>query len=176
MSRIHPQVYIVVQWNVENTEKFFLLNYRCHFLIFDMVKLLVNHIGKRWMIKVERKYLTKEEVDNRAIEAKGMTLEDLSVKGYISSKKSSFCDAFENWFGKQPDNECKPDIEEAGVELKTTPFKRMKNNKYSVKERLVLNMINYHDLIHEDFDTSRFLKKNGTLEIAFYENELHTMP
>ncbi|WP_311741331.1 hypothetical protein [Staphylococcus pseudintermedius] len=41
-----------------------------------MVKLLVNHIGKRWMIKVERKYLTKEEVDNRAIEAKGMTLED----------------------------------------------------------------------------------------------------
>lgn len=126
MSRIHPQVYIVVQWNVENTEEFFLLNYRCHFLIFDMVKLLVNHIGKRWMIKVERKYLTKEEVDNRAIEAKGMTLEDLSVKGYISSKKSSFCDAFENWFGKQPDNECKPDIEEAGVELKTTPFKRMK--------------------------------------------------
>lgn len=123
------------------------------------------------MIKVERKYLTKEEVHNRAIEAKGMTLEDLSVKGYVSSKKSSFGDAFENWFGKQPDNESKPDMEEAGVELKATPFKRMKNNKYSAKERLVLNMINYHDLIHEDFDTSRFLKKNGTLEIAFYENE-----
>ncbi|WP_242439334.1 MutH/Sau3AI family endonuclease [Staphylococcus delphini] len=120
---------------------------------------------------MERKYFTKEEVHNRTIEAKGMTLEDLSVKGYVSSKESSFGDAFENWFGKQPDNECKPDMEEAGVELKATPFKRMKNNKYSAKERLVLNMINYHDLIHEDFDTSRFLKKNGTLEIAFYENE-----
>ncbi|WP_169710780.1 Sau3AI family type II restriction endonuclease [Staphylococcus lutrae] len=123
------------------------------------------------VFELERQYLTKEEVHNRAIEAKGMTLEELSVKGYVKSKKSSFGDAFENWFGKSPDNESKPDMEEAGVELKATPFKKVKNNKYSAKERLVLNMINYHDLIDERFDTSHFLMKNGTLEIAFYENE-----
>lgn len=123
------------------------------------------------MFNLERQYLTKEEVHNRAIEAKGMTLEDLSMKGYVSSKKSSFGDAFENWFGKQPDNESKPDMVEAGVELKATPFRRVKNNKYSAKERLVLNMINYHDLINENFENSHFLSKNGVLEIAFYEND-----
>lgn len=47
MSRMHTQVCTVeVRWNVENTGKFFLSNYRNHFLIFDMVKLLVNNIGK----------------------------------------------------------------------------------------------------------------------------------
>ncbi|MEK4560601.1 Sau3AI family type II restriction endonuclease [Staphylococcus sp. FSL K6-3157] len=116
-------------------------------------------------------YKTKEEVHNRAKDAVGMTLKELSLNGYVKSTKSSMGDAFENWFGKQPDSESKPDMEEAGVELKATPFKKIKNNKYSAKERLVLNMINYNDLIKEEFETSHFLFKNNTIEIAFYEHD-----
>ena len=37
--------------------------------------------------------------------------------------KSSVGDAFESWFGKTKDSESRPDMEEAGVELKATPLK-----------------------------------------------------
>lgn len=119
---------------------------------------------------MEEKYKTKEEVHNRALEVVGLSLDELSVEGYNHSKKSSFGDAFENWFGKLPDSESKPDLEEAGVELKVTPFKKLKSGKFSAKERLVLNLINYNDLVHESFETSKFLHKNRTIELAFYEN------
>lgn len=120
---------------------------------------------------MSREYKTKEEVHNRAKEAVGVTLQEMSLNGYVKSTKSSFGDAFENWFGKQPDSESKPDMEEAGVELKATPFKKVRGNEYSAKERLVLNMINYNDIINETFEDSHFLYKNGTLEIAFYEHD-----
>ncbi|MBF7030180.1 Sau3AI family type II restriction endonuclease [Staphylococcus kloosii] len=115
-------------------------------------------------------YFTKEEVHNRAKDAVGITLKQMSKDGIVKSTKSSMGDAFENWFGKRPDIESKPDMEEAGVELKATPFKKIKNNMYSAKERLVLNMINYNNVINEDFETSHFLYKNNTIEIAFYEH------
>lgn len=41
-------------------------------------------------------------------------------------------------------------MEEAGVELKATPFKKLKSGKYSAKERLVLNIINYEKVAHEN--------------------------
>ena len=46
---------------------------------------------------------------------------------------------------------------EAGVELKATPFKKLKNGKYSSKERLVLNIINYEKVANENFETSSFI-------------------
>ena len=36
-----------------------------------------------------------------------------------------------------------PDFEDAGIELKVTPYKKNKDNSLSAKERLVLNIINY---------------------------------
>lgn len=60
-------------------------------------------------------------------------------------------------------------MEEAEVELKATPFKKLKNGKFSAKERLVLNIINYNNIVNETFIDSHFLYKNGKIEIAFYE-------
>ena len=39
-----------------------------------------------------------------------------------------------------------PDIENLGIELKTTPFKRNKNGTISAKERLVLTIINCYEM------------------------------
>lgn len=50
-------------------------------------------------------------------------------------------------------------MEEAGVELKATPFKKLKSGKYSAKERLVLNIINYEKVAEEQFEESSFLYK-----------------
>ena len=34
---------------------------------------------------------------------------------------------------------------------------------------MVLNIINYEKVVHEKFETSSFLNKNNTIELAFYE-------
>ncbi|PTK72811.1 Sau3AI family type II restriction endonuclease [Staphylococcus haemolyticus] len=114
-------------------------------------------------------YKTKEAVHNRAKEAVGKTLKELNNGAPINQYKNSVGDAFEAWFGKTKDSDSKPDMEEAGVELKATPFKKLKSSKYSAKERLVLNIINYEKVAEEQFEESTFLYKNGTIELAFYE-------
>lgn len=114
-------------------------------------------------------YKTKQEVHNRAKEAVGKSLKELNGGKSITGTKSSAGDAFEAWFGKQKDNDSRPDMEEAGVELKATPIKKLKNGQYSSKERLVLNIINYEKVAEERFEDSSFLYKNGTIELAFYE-------
>ena len=114
-------------------------------------------------------YKTKQQVHNRAKEAVGKTLKELNGGNPITGTKSSAGDAFEAWYGKQKDNDSKPDMEDAGVELKATPIKKLKNGQYSAKERLVLNIINYEKVAEESFEESSFLNKNGTIELAFYE-------
>ena len=114
-------------------------------------------------------YKTKQQVHNRAREAVGKTLMELNGGVSVTKTKSSAGDAFEKWFGKQKDSDSKPDMEEAGVELKATPIKRLKSGQYSSKERLVLNIINYEKVAEETFEKSSFLNKNGTIELAFYE-------
>ncbi|HJG68224.1 DNA mismatch repair protein MutH [Staphylococcus cohnii] len=116
-------------------------------------------------------YKTKQQVHNRAKEAVGKTLMELNDGIPISGTKSSAGDAFETWFGKQKDSDSRPDMEEAGVELKATPIKKLKNGQYSSKERLVLNIINYDKVVKENFEESSFLNKNGTIELAFYEHD-----
>jgi len=116
------------------------------------------------------KYCTKEEVHNRALQARGKTvLEINNNKHFGESNKSSIGDAWEAWFGKAKDSDKDPDMREAGVELKATPIKRNKNGTISAKERLVLNIINYEEVVLESFENSHFLYKNGTIELAFYE-------
>lgn len=111
-----------------------------------------------------------EEVHNHAKKAVGKTVYEINGNQSVSGSKSSVGAAFERWFGKEPDNSSSPDIPEVGVELKATPFKQLiKSRKYSAKERLVLNIINYHEIVNETFEESHFLYKNGIMEIAFYE-------
>lgn len=74
----------------------------------------------------------------------------------------------EFYFLYKPNSIAAPDFEEAGVELKVTPIKRNANNTYSAKERLVLNIINYHQLVSESFEMSAFWKKNNLLLLILY--------
>lgn len=115
-------------------------------------------------------------VHNRALEAVGKSLQELNngVSLMNASHKSGAGDAFEAWFGKTKDSESEPDLPEAGVELKATPIKKnggRSKYEYSAKERLVLNIINYEEVVKESFENSHFLHKNGCVELAFYEHE-----
>ncbi len=76
-------------------------------------------------------------------------------------------------FKYEPNSDRNPDFEEAGVELKVTPHKRLKSGKLSAKERLVLNIINYEKIVEEDFETSSFWLKNQLILLIhyLYEND-----
>lgn len=81
----------------------------------------------------------------------------------------------ENYFGKTLDNKSEPDFllidmeQEEAMELKVTPVKKIKSGRYSAKERLVLNMIDYVKEINYDFYSSSFYTKCKHMSIVFYE-------
>ena len=60
------------------------------------------------------------------------------------------------------------DFSEAGVELKCTPLKTIKDGSMVSKERLVLNIINYLEEYGKSFETSSFTHKNALLLLMFY--------
>ena len=72
------------------------------------------------------------------------------------------------YFGYEPNSDAEPDFIEAGIELKSSPLKTLKNGEFRSKERLVLNIINYLEVHKEEFETSSFWKKNAHLLLVFY--------
>lgn len=72
------------------------------------------------------------------------------------------------YFFYNPNSDAKPDFPEIGLELKASPLKLLLNGEYRSKERLVLNIINYLEVINEDFLNSSFWKKNAHLLLIFY--------
>ena len=75
--------------------------------------------------------------------------------------KGSFGTMLERYYyGIDPGNQpCSPDFKEAGVELKTNALEKRKRG-VSAKERLVLQMIDYDNIINESFESSCFMMKS----------------
>lgn len=74
----------------------------------------------------------------------------------------------EFYFHYKPNSDAEPDFPIAKLELKSSPLKRLKNNEYRSKERLVLNIINYVNVVNQKFENSDFLKKNANILLIFY--------
>jgi len=75
------------------------------------------------------------------------------------------------YFGYKPNSNPNPDFPEAGVELKTTPIKKIAKGFVS-KERLVFNIIDFEKEYKLSFKESSFWKKNGLLLLIFYLYEI----
>lgn len=61
-----------------------------------------------------------------------------------------------------------PDFREAGLELKATGLKKTKSGELQIKERLVCDMIDYCEVVNEDFETSLFYLKCRIMLLIFY--------
>src|SRR5690606_30893408 len=81
----------------------------------------------------------------------------------------------ELYFKYKPNSEAQPDFPEAGIELKTTPLKKISKGLVS-KERLVFNIINYMQEHREVFRSSSFWKKNSELLLMFYLHDREKVP
>ncbi len=100
----------------------------------------------------------------------GKTLRDYVWDGYkVKKGKGSLGQMVENiYFLLETNNYAGADFSEAGMELKCTPLKKSKQNEYLIKERLSCNMINYCDVVNEDFEHSHFYLKCQLMLLLFY--------
>jgi DNA mismatch repair protein MutH len=97
---------------------------------------------------------------------------DSLVSYHNYSGKGNFGQVLEKYyFGYNPNSNSQADFFEIGVELKTSPLKRLKNNEYRAKERMVLNIINYNEVVNQIFENSDFWKKNRSILMIFYEHQ-----
>ena len=100
----------------------------------------------------------------------GNTLRDFVWDGYTPKKgKGSLGQMVENiYFLLETNNYAGADFSEAGMELKCTPLRKSKQDEYLIKERLVCNMINYCDVVKDDFEHSHFYLKCQLMLLLFY--------
>lgn len=114
----------------------------------QQIRLIVNNsIGKTVADFMSKEVLSFESEDNKG------GLGQL-VEKYI--------------FNMNNNSESEADFVDAGIELKVTPYKKLKNNQLSAKERLVLNIIDYNTEYANSFKTSHFWNKNKKLQILWY--------
>lgn len=98
------------------------------------------------------------------------TLREFVWEGYEPKRgKGSLGQMVENiYFFLETNSNPSSDFSEAGMELKCTPLKKSKQDKYLIKERLVCNMINYCEVVKEDFEHSHFYLKCQLMLLLFY--------
>ena len=123
------------------------------------MKLLYNPNEKNSIIEYAKKLKGKSlrkvcDIDSIRNDRKG--------KGHFGQILEEF------YFFYKPNSDSEPDFPIAKLELKSSPLKKLKNDEYRSKERLVLNMINYVNVVNQNFENSDFIKKNASILLIFY--------
>ena len=101
----------------------------------------------------------------------GHTLREFAPADYIEQGggKGSLGQMVEElYFLMENNSRPEADFAEAGMELKCTPLKKGNKEQLLIKERLVCNMINYMEVVNEDFEHSHFYLKCQLMLLLFY--------
>ena len=114
----------------------------------------------------------KNSVIEYAKKLKGKSLRqvcDPTILEHSYLGKGNFGQVLEKfYFCYEPNSTAEADFAQIGMELKSSPLKQLKNNEYRSKERLVLNIINYFNVVNQNFENSDFIKKNASILLIFY--------
>ena len=114
----------------------------------------------------------KNSVIEYAKKLKGKSLRqvcDVKVLEHSYLGKGNFGQVLEKfYFGYEPNSKAEADFAQIGMELKSSPLKQLKNDEFRSKERLVLNIINYVNVVNQNFENSDFFKKNASILLIFY--------
>lgn len=128
---------------------------------------------------------SKESIENYALKLKSKTFKDVikADSNLNEGQKSSLIKYFNNprnkgnlgnlieehYFFYKRNSSPKPDFNEAGIELKVTPYLIRNNGNYRAKERLVLSNINYdNDYKEETFLDSHVYEKCALMLLVYY--------
>ena len=124
-------------------------------------------------MKKGRRY-SREEIEVISKSALGKSINDLLSSELITiedkeANKGGLGQLIEKYlFGIENNNDSEPDFMPAGIELKVTPYKKLKDGKLSAKERLVLNIIDFETEYKNEFKSSHFWFKNNKIELLWY--------
>lgn len=122
---------------------------------------------------MKMKFSTLEELLEFTENIKGKTfreLDKLNLLGKGTKDKGVLGKIVETGFYGYPlNNDMQADFAELGVELKVSGFIITKKGLPSPKERISLSKINYHTIVDEEFEFSKFIMKNKKLLIIWYE-------
>lgn len=114
----------------------------------------------------------KNSIIEYAKRLKGKSLREIcdsTILEHSYSGKGNFGQVLEKYyFGYEPNSKSEADFSQIGMELKSSPLKQLKNNEYRSKERLVLNIIDYVNVVNQNFEDSDFVKKNASILLIFY--------
>ena len=117
----------------------------------------------------------REEIELISKSAIGKSINDIAreekteIKNGKASNKGELGQLVEKYlFGIETNNDSEPDFMPAGIELKVTPYRKIRKGELSAKERLVFNTINYMDEYKNEFKTSHFWFKNNTIQLMWY--------
>ena len=119
----------------------------------------------------EHIYETIEELMEKAAQAEGKSMRSIDKYNRLGNAKNKGMFGHiieESHFEYAINSDSNADFKELGIELKVTPVKRLKNGAISVKERLVLNVIDYMKEYKLTFETSSFMNKNEKILLMFY--------
>ena len=117
---------------------------------------------------------TREEIEVISKSAIGKSLNDLIKAEVITiedkeANKGGLGQLIEKYlFGMENNSDSEPDFMPAGIELKVTPYRKLKNGKLSAKERLVLNIIDFENEYTNEFRNSHFWYKNNKIQLLWY--------
>ncbi|EIT87265.1 LLAKR2I restriction enzyme [Fictibacillus macauensis ZFHKF-1] len=116
---------------------------------------------------------TEENLINYTKGIIGKTFKEIDKKGVLqgnNNDKGRLGKVVETGFyGYELNNRSEADFSKLGIELKVSGFKTIQDGSWSAKERLSLSMINYKNIIHEDYEFSKLISKNRKLLIIWYE-------
>ena len=114
----------------------------------------------------------RQSICHYAEQLKGSTLREKTGADEVADirkNKGSFGSAVEShYFLLDLNNESEADFWEAGLELKTTPLKLTRDGRLVAKERLVIGMIDYMQVVHETFETSHLMAKAKDMLLVSY--------
>jgi len=127
----------------------------------------ILYFAKKLKGRTLREVLSKDSVQK----IEGMQINSFKrKKNNISSiNKGGFGQKVEKYyFGYENNSSREADFSECNLELKITPLRVIKNGELRPKERMVCNIINFHEIISETWINSSFLKKCNEILIIRY--------
>lgn len=110
----------------------------------------------------EDRYFLVEETKEMSQDVYKDTYENKSRKGGLGEIIE------ERYFHYKIDNKSQADFPEARVELKVTPYKKNKNGTISAKERVIISMINYMEIVNMNFYNSNAWEKLENVLLVYY--------
>ena len=111
---------------------------------------------------------SKQLLDKTLVETMAILDPSISATAMNRKGKGALGTMVEEFvYGRKPNSDPMPDFNEAGVELKATPLKKGKK-ELLIKERLVIDVINYCSVVEKSFEDSMVYKKFLLMLILFY--------